>query len=65
MRKNLPVGDFTVDGLVIRVHQHRGLGHHIAAGSARIHFLDGVAGRAGDSVRVKVAIDGRTLRQRS
>jgi len=56
MRKDLPVGDFAVDGLVIRVHQHAA-GHHIAAGPR--DPLSGWSGRScSDSVRVKVAIDG-------
>ena len=65
MGQDLLVRNLAVDGLVLGVHQHRGLGEDITAGAARIHFLDGVAHRAGDAVGIEAAIDRRTRGQRA
>src|SRR5256885_295987 len=65
MREDLLIRDLSVDGLIVGIHQNRRLSKHVAAGSARIHLLDGVTDRAGHAIVIEVAVDPRSLVQRS
>src|ERR1017187_2714155 len=65
MGQDLLIGDFTVDWLANVIHQNGRLRNHIAAGPACIHFLKRMTDRAGDTVVIEMAINGRILRQRA
>ena len=43
MRQNLFVGDFAVDRLAVRIHQHSRHTQHVAPRAALIHLLDRMA----------------------
>ena len=58
VRQDLGVGDRARDGLVVFIHQHGRHAHNVAARAAGRDLLDGVADRAGDSVRI-VGVIGR------
>ena len=52
MGKDLAVGDFTSDWLVIFIDEYCGHAHDVAASAAGVDLLDGVADHAGDAVLV-------------